>query len=322
MNGAILRTVLSLVSRGGTGGRLSILIFHRVLPAKDELMPDLPDVVEFERMMLWTRNWFNVLPLSNAVERLFEGSIPRRALAITFDDGYGDNERIAAPLLHRLGLSATFFVSTGYLNGTCMWNDTVIEAVRAARCDSVDPGVVGLPVLPLHSLQAKREAIGRILRAIKYLDQEERDAAAARIAERCAAPPIGDMMMRAHQVRRLRQLGMDVGAHTVSHPILARVAPDAAHAEIRSSRSHLEGILGSRVSLFAYPNGVPQRDYSGLHVEMVRDCGFSAAVSTAWGAASSRSDPFQLPRFTPWDTTALRFGARMAINLRRRGSTA
>jgi len=317
-----IRTGLSLASPGGTRGRLSILIFHRVLAAKDALLPDLPDALEFERKMRWIARWFNVLPLSSAVDRLFDGSIPRRSLSITFDDGYADNEQVAAPLLHRLGLSATFFVSTGFLDGSCMWNDRVIEAIRAARCGSIDIGIARLPALPLHSLQARREAIGRILQAIKHLDQGERDATVARIVERCAAPPIADLMMREHQVRHLHELGMEIGAHTVSHPILARLAPDAAHAEIRSSKSHLEGIVASPVRLFAYPNGVPQQDYAAAHVQMVRDCGFVAAVSTARGSASRRSDRFQLPRFTPWDATSSRFGIQMVLNLMRRPQAA
>jgi len=318
----IAKRLLEICSGEGERARLSILIFHRVLSVKDELLPDLPDALEFERKMLWIRRWFNVLPLSTAVDRLFDGSIPRRSLSITFDDGYADNEQIAAPLLHRLGLSATFFVSTGFLNGSCMWNDRVIEAVRATRSESIDLEGAGLPALPLHSLQARQEAIARILTAIKHLDPIERDAAVTRIVECCAAPRIADLMMREHQVRRLCELGMEVGAHTVSHPILTRLAAGAAHAEIWSSKSHLEGIVGSPVRLFAYPNGVPQRDYAAAHVQMVRDCGFAAAVSTAWGAASRRSDRFQLPRFTPWDATASRFGIRMTLNLMRRPQSA
>src|SRR5262245_33713801 len=316
-----IRTVLSMASGGGTRGRLSILIFHRVLPAKDELLPDLPDAAEFERKMCWVRRWFNVLPLGGAIERLFDGSLPRRALSITFDDGYADNEQIAAPLLQRLGLSATFFVSTGFLNGSCMWNDRVIEAVRATRRESVDPGVDGLPALPLGSLQQRRDAIARILGGIKHLEQGERDAAVARIVERCAEPPVMDLMMREHQVRRLREFGMEVGAHTISHPILARLAPDRAAAEIGDGKRALEAITGAPVVLFAYPNGVPERDYTAAHVAMVRDGGFAAAVSTSWGSASRRSDRYQLPRFTPWDATAPRFGVRMALNLMRREQT-
>ena len=126
----MLRLPLALTSPAGTRGRLSILIFHRVLPRPDPLCPDSPDASQFEAQMRWVRSWFNVLPLRRAVGMLYEGTIPARALAVTFDDGYADNEEIAAPILKRLGLGATFFVSTGFLEGDTMWNDRVIEAVR------------------------------------------------------------------------------------------------------------------------------------------------------------------------------------------------
>jgi hypothetical protein len=77
----------------------------------------------------------------------------------------------------------------------------------------------------------------------------------------------------------------------------------------------LEQLLGERVGLFAYPNGKPGTDYSPESVQIVRELGFDAAVSTTWGAARSGTDPFQIPRFTPWDRSKLRFGARFAGNL-------
>ena len=91
-----------------------------------------------------------------------------------------------------------------------------------------------------------------------------------------------------------------------------------AAAEIEEGKARLEAILGEPVRLFAYPNGVPQQDYAAEHARMARDCGFTAAVSTAWGAAGAQSDRFQLPRFTPWDRQRLRFGVRLMANLRRR----
>jgi peptidoglycan/xylan/chitin deacetylase (PgdA/CDA1 family) len=110
---------------------------------------------------------------------------------------------------------------------------------------------------------------------------------------------------------------MTIGAHTVTHPILACTSDSAARHEIVASKRALEEQLGAPVGLFAYPNGKPGRDYSAAHVAMVREAGFDAAFSTAWGVASRTSDPFQLPRFTPWDRAPWRFGVRLAQNLRR-----
>lgn len=312
----MMRLPFSFASPAGPRGRLSILIFHRVLPAPDPLYPDVPWADEFEAHMQWVRSWFNVMPLAPAIDALFAGRIPSRALAITFDDGYADNEEVAAPILRRLGLSATFFVSTGFLGGGCMWNDRVIEAIRACTAPALDLRPFGLAQHVLDSPAARRRAIDATLVGIKHLPPTERASVTDAIVAAAGAPPSPPLMMQPGQVRRLRELGMDVGAHTVSHPILTRLSPEAAFEEMSRGKRELEEILREPVPLFAYPNGVPVQDYGLEHTRMARDCGFSAAVSTAWGAASPRSDRYQLPRFTPWDRTRLRYGVRLLANFR------
>ena len=144
---------------------------------------------------------------------------------------------------------------------------------------------------------------------------DELKSVANAIVAAAGGNPLPALMMTHDQVRSLRALGMELGAHTVTHPILARLAPDAAFEEMRRGKLELEQIVGEPMQLFAYPNGVPSQDYGQAHVRMARDCGFSASVSTAWGAASRHSDRHQLPRFTPWDHTRLRYGARLLANL-------
>ena len=314
----MLRLPLSWLSPSGPRGRLSILIFHRVLPELDALIPELPSATEFEATMRWVRDWFNVLPLGPAVERLYAGTIPARALAITFDDGYADNEELAAPILARLGLPATFFITTGFIGSGCMWNDQVIEAIRRIRTPQLDLQAFGLPAHALDSITARRRAVSEVLGAIKHLEQERRQAIADAIGAMAGFERPPSLMMSAEQVRSMRQRHrMDIGAHTVTHPILTRLGADAAREEIGRGKRELEGLLGEPVRLFAYPNGVPEQDYGPEHAAMARACGFDAAVSTAWGAASAASDRFQLPRFTPWDRTRMRYGVRLLHNLKR-----
>ena len=317
----MLRLPFSLLSPAGARGRLSILIFHRVLPHADPLSPDEPDAAGFEAQMRWVRDWFNVLPLAPAIDMLYAGSIPSRALAISFDDGYADNEALAAPILQRLGMTATFFVSTGYLGGGCMWNDRVIEAVRACQFPELDVDNIGLGRLALGSVAQRRAAIGTLLKGIKHLDQPRRDTATDLIVAAAGGRPSPPLMMQQEQVRRIRALGMDIGAHTVTHPILTRIGADAARDEMARGKNELEQLLGEPIDLFAYPNGVPGQDYASEHVAMVRDCGFKAAVSTSWAVASAQTDRFQLPRFTPWDRSRLRYGARLLGNFRRAAQT-
>lgn len=271
--------------------------------------------MQFEHCMLWLREWFTVLPLDDAARRLRSNTLPSRALAITFDDGYADNATIAAPILSRLGLTATFFVCPGFLDGGRMWNDDVIESIRALKAAVVDLSCMRLGFMSIRTTVERRFAIDRILASIKHLPYEDRAACVERLLVQSDGRQGPELMMTREQVGQLRRAGMAVGGHTVKHPILTRLPANRARDEIAQGKEQLEAIIGERLTCFAYPNGVPGLDFTAEHVEMVRSCGFECAVSTAWGVAVQSSDPFQLPRFTPWDKSRMKFGLRMARNL-------
>ena len=307
---ALMRAAATAVSPGGGRGSLLVLIFHRVLPEPDPMLPDEPDARTFAEQMDLVSDLFNVISLSEAVERLAANALPSRAVAITFDDGYANNLEIAAPILSARGLTATFFVATGYIDGGCMFNDTVIQALRVAP-EKFDLSDLGLGEHRLADVAARRKAMDEILPKLKYLVPSERLEKAELIAARAGLVRAPKLMMSELQLRELASLGMDIGAHCVTHPILTRVAPDEARREIIESKMRLEAILGTPVLGFAYPNGRPGNDYGPEHVKMIREAGFTVAVSTAWGAASRGSDPYQLPRIAPWDKTAFMYGTRV-----------
>ena len=304
------------------GPRLSILIFHRVLSAPDPLLPGEPDADAFEARMKWLAAGFRVMPLIEAARRLRDGSLPANAACITFDDGYADNATIAAPILAKLRLTATFFISTGFLDGGRMWNDTVIESVRACRPEVLDLSAIDCGVWPCADDASRIAAIGGILDRLKYLPQAERQAKVDAIAGAVDLPATSDLMMTRKQVRELRRYGMSIGAHTVTHPILTTLSNEQARREIAEGREDLEATVGERVKLFAYPNGKPARDYDKSHVALVKSMNFDAAVSTSWGVSHRESDRYQLARFTPWDGEVNRFGLRLAQNLMRKGDIA
>jgi peptidoglycan/xylan/chitin deacetylase (PgdA/CDA1 family) len=317
--------LFSALSPAGPGGKLSVLIFHRVLAAPDAMFPGAIDAAGFDRICQWLSRWTRVQPLGDAVAALRERRSCGRATAITFDDGYADNHELAMPILQRHGLTASFFVATRFLDGGRMWNDSVIEAMRRAEVGSLDLRSLGLPgveTLEVSDADSRRIAAERLIQAVKYAEPAAREATVDAIAQRCRAPLPGNLMMRADQVRALRRAGMTIGAHTHSHPILARLTSDAAFDEIALGKQVLEDILGEPVRSFAYPNGKPDVDYRDEHVAQARQLGFEVAVNTSWGAARADVDPLQVPRFTPWDRSALRFGLRLAGNLRRRGEVA
>jgi peptidoglycan/xylan/chitin deacetylase (PgdA/CDA1 family) len=313
-----LRWLFDVLSPAGRRARLSVVMFHRVLPREDPMFPGQMDAARFDAQLGLLKGWFNVLSLPDAVTALGQGQLPARSLAITFDDGYADNFTVALPILRRHRLSATFFIATGYLDGGRMWNDTVIEALRHCTLSEIDLSDLGLGRHRLGTPGERRASIATILDRIKYLPQRDREAKASALAQACGEPLPEDLMLSTAQVLAMRDAGMSIGAHTVSHPILSRLTDDEARSEIAASKQALERVLGEPVRLFAYPNGKPLADYGAVHVRMARELGFDAAFSTAWGAARSESDLFEIPRFTPWDRTPLRYGLRMAQNMMRR----
>jgi len=309
----LIRHALGYLSPGGPGNRLSVLILHRVVAQPDPIFPGEMHAARFDEVCGWLKRWFNVLPLDVAVQQLRYERLPERACCITFDDGYADNLQVAVPILKKHGLTASFFIATGFLDGGRMWNDTVIEAIR--HCKAPRLALDGFGEFDLATPQLRHDAIKALLGQIKYQPIDERIAVTERIAVQAGVEPDRHLMMSSDEVRRMRAEGMLIGAHTLTHPILATLEAAQARHEMQESQRFLQDLLGERIGLFAYPNGKPGTDYLPEHVLMARELGFDAAVSTHWGAADARTDGFQIPRFTPWDTTRTRFGLRMVQNL-------
>lgn len=295
----------------GFRDRLVILMYHRVLAQPDIYHTGDVDAAAFDWQMAILQRYFNVLPLTEAAERLRTRSLPPRAVAITFDDGYADNVEIALPILQRHKLHATFFIATGYLNGGRMWNDTIIEAIARAPQAHLDLTHLGLGTYFLPEDGARVRVIRELLGRLKYLEPQERLRISQAIADTAGQKLPHDLMMTTAQLRTLSAAGMGIGAHTISHPILSRVSDDESRREIDGSIKELRELLGQEIRTFAYPNGRPGTDYARRDVEIVSSTGIRVAVSTAWGYANSDTDSHQLARIAPWDATPVRFALRI-----------
>lgn len=329
---AALQGALALVNALGSavsGRRLAILIFHRVHAEPDPLFPGEPDAARFTALMHLLAGSFHVSSLADALAALRAGRLARGTLVVTFDDGYADNLDVACPILVGAGIPATFFVASSFMRGGLMWNDRVVEAIRRADGSCAEVGDAVFRALGIQhgggrdepgqdEWVRRRLLCGQVLSAIKYWVPEERDRAVAGIEHAIGAARPARLMMDEDQIRTLRARGMSIGGHTATHPILRMLDDDAARAEITRGKADLERVLGEPISTFAYPNGKPGEDYCARDVRLVREAGFSAAVTTAWGVAGTGCDEFQLPRFTPWDRSPWRFGLRLAADLGRR----
>jgi peptidoglycan/xylan/chitin deacetylase (PgdA/CDA1 family) len=304
------RGLLATFSGSGSRARLMVLMFHQVTAEPDPLLSDVPDAALFEQQMRWLAEWCNVFPLTEAAVRLGRGDLPSRAVAITFDDGYANNLTVAAPILKRLGLPATFFVTGGAIEDGIMWNDLVIEAVRGCG-DELDLNRFGLGQFEFASAEDRRSAITALLLALKYRPLAQRRELAEDLHAFAINGPTPRLMMTPDQVAELATDLFDIGAHTINHPILKELADDDARSEIERSRDWVAEVTGRVPKSFAYPNGRPDIDYAIRHVQMLRDAGFDVACSTAWGCADRQSPQLELPRFAPWETSRNRFWSRL-----------
>ena len=313
----LMKSAAQWLSPAGPSARLTVLIFHRVLPLQDPLFPDEMHARRFDELCGWLKQWFNLLPLDAAVRHLKAGNLPARSACITFDDGYADNHHVAMPILCSHGLTATFFIATGFLDGGRMWNDTIIESVRACQSPEFDLSSLGLGRHALGAINDRKAAIAALVNQVKYRAPVQRITLTNQMAQLIPTPLPANLMMTSQEVKAMRHAGMQIGAHTITHPILGGLGDAQARDEIQGSKRFLEQLLGERVGLFAYPNGKPAEDYTPQSVNIVRSLDFDAAVSTAWGTTGAGDDLFQMRRFTPWDQSRFRFGIRLLDNLRR-----
>ncbi|HWI14671.1 MAG TPA: polysaccharide deacetylase family protein, partial [Burkholderiales bacterium] len=307
----VLRYAGDFLSAIGEGGKLIILVYHRTPREPDPMLPEVIEAAVFEEQVCLLARAFNVLPLGDACARLAAGKLPARSVCITFDDGYADNETVAAPILKRYGVSATFFVSTGYTRGGIMFNDAIIEAVRRAPADTYDLSPLGLGPYTVSGIQSRRKLISALIARLMYRSAGDRSDQVEKLAGLLRTEPPRDLMMTHAQIANLHAGGMEIGAHTVHHPILSLLDREHARAEILEGKRELERITQAPVRLFAYPNGKPGIDYGPRDTALVKEAGFAAAVSTAVGVAARDSDLFQLPRLGLWDRQPRRLGARL-----------
>lgn len=300
-----------LARRRGRANRLYIVNYHRILEARDPLLLSEPDLEEFRWQMELLARGFNVLALADAMAALAERRLPPRAVCITFDDGYRSTHDLALPILTALGLPATVFVATGYLDGGNMWNDRIVEAVRHLPAGLLDLRDSGFGVHRVESSRDRGRVADNLTNASKYLAPAARQAFAHGMELRAGITDPVRLMLTADMVRSLVHRGIEVGGHTVSHPILSRLDDASARAEIAENKRELESITEGPVRFFAYPNGKPGIDFNESHARMVRELGYAAAFSTMGGAVSDEADQFSLPRGRPRGANPWIFSARL-----------
>jgi peptidoglycan/xylan/chitin deacetylase (PgdA/CDA1 family) len=281
-----------------------VLRYHAVTPDEREVAYATPEICvalqSFRLQMAFVKRAYTVLPLPDLVDLVTRGAkLPPCALAITFDDGYADNYRLAFPVLERLGLTATVYVTTSCLeDGPPLW----MSAVRAVmlKATSAELDVPGVGRVPLGAREGRGSAARAVTRSLVPLSGKERNERVAAMAASAGVEPARELagtMLTWQELRALARGGWTIGAHTVSHANVALAGVAEAESEIAGSRAALATAIGQPVQHFAYPNSGGEHTYFGPGVStLLARLGFRSAVTSKPGALRAGADRFTLPR--------------------------
>lgn len=266
---------------GLDGGRVRILCYHGICEDRLAGTPWMPSFFvtasAFDRQLRYLRTHADVLPLSEAVERLSAGAVPRRCVAITFDDGYANNLHLAQPILQRHRVPATFFLSTSYIESGEFFPFLKLKLVAlAAKAGQALPSY-------------KSEPLDQVMRQIEPSWKQAKQN------------------LTADQIDTLRPLSIaeldrfdgeliELGAHSHTHCILRNESRERRDTEIRDSIRKLAEWTGAPVRLFSYPNG-QKGDFDEADKRVLREEGIQAAVAGIAGANSRRTDRLELRRY-------------------------
>ena len=224
-----------------------------------------------------------------------------RFVMITFDDGYRDNYEAAFPILRAYGARAVFFVTTGFLDDhRVAWWDEIAWMVRTSERSSLPVGRWTDAAIDLDD-PAREGVIHRLLQIYKQLPAEETPAfldwladasGTGRIPRTASAAP----WMSWDMVREMQAGGMEIGGHTVTHPVLSRLTADLQLTEVRQCKDRIEAEIGQPIKAFSYPVGQPD-SFTAETQKIVSESGYRWAFSFYGGLNRRRTmDPLNIAR--------------------------
>ncbi len=275
---------------------LTIIGYHNIESTHYFSAPPGQGTRAFDQQLRLLRRATNVVPLGAAL-RTWEcgGDLPTRAVSITFDDGYRDALEVAAPMLERYGLPATFFLVPSIVSReTSAWWERVSWSVQESHANCV---TWGERMIRLGNDIDRAQVVEDICVDLKKLDHVGRDRAIARLVDELAptTPFAGDLFLDWDQCRALSTRGFEIGSHSYRHAILARETAAEQLDDLARSKKVLEDELGTRIDLLAYPNG-EHGDFNADTFDALRSVGYTHAVTTIPGRNRQTTPRYELRR--------------------------
>lgn len=332
---------LSLPGAAGLGaaglGLGTILTYHRVAPRcrrDDAFAPSASLEVSaalFREQLGFLKAGYDCLDIESFIGRL-ENPSPsaRRAVLVTFDDGYRDFLESALPVLREFGVPAVVYATTGFLDRKAKpWLLEIESVLREAKSlsfscgDSVFDGSTA-------SLRDKWRAFDLLQKHLYQAGPLEAEKVLGMLRTPCRSggPAARNELLNWEEILELdRNPLITIGAHGVNHIPLTSLTTEEARREIADSKKILEGRLGHPIRHFCYPYGSAAH-FGPRETGLAREAGFVTAVSTLFGHVRPEHSGwlFSLPRICASDVYSLReFRARLGgleAFLRQKGSRA
>jgi peptidoglycan/xylan/chitin deacetylase (PgdA/CDA1 family) len=252
---------------------------------------------------------YTLVPLSYMADCWRRSDIPQRLAAITIDDGYRDAYEIAFPILRKYRAPATVFVVAKFVDGaTWLWTDKTRYLTAQAAPQALKIGIGERSLrLELNDDASRARAAELINAALKPLSEEARNALIGRLASDLREslpdrPPAQYSAINWGQAREMADARVEIGSHTLTHPILTGLSDERLREEVSESRDRIQSALGRKVETFCYPNG----DNDSRTRREVARAGYRLAVTTEFGLNNERDDllalrrihgEYDLPRF-------------------------
>lgn len=284
----------------------AVLMYHSVVENEQEQRLVLGGIghspAVFRQQIEAVARRYDPISLDDLLAFVRDGKcLPRRAVVVTFDDGYADNLEAAVPILNDVGVPATFYIT--------------VDCVEKARLPW--PSRLRYPFFTT-SEKSWRSQDGEVF---SLEEQASRNQAYLQSCDECAkltgvaqhefvgrverelhaAIPSSTetKMMTWDQVRALRNKGHIVGSHTMTHPNMAYVAPEDARQELAQSKQTLDAEMREPVVHFSYPCPALWPHWSSHTLAMSKEIGYETAVTTEGGLVRKQDDPLCLRRMRP-----------------------
>jgi len=263
-----------------------ILMYHNFSgPAETDT--DAVNAIALRRQLAYLRRHFQVVPLACIFEGLKTGRpLEKFTVALTIDDGRRNFYEFMFPLLKEFGIPATFFVVSSFIRREdWVWTDKVLW----------------LSEQPSRSSELSADKIEILFAKLNQLRPEVRTAFIEDIAAGMGVSIPGEAPPKYapcswSELREMADSGLvEIGSHTVTHPILASLTEEESWQELTVSRAQIEEAMGRQVGSFCFPNGKPG-DYRLSQLQQVRDAGYAGAVAAGFGMVTNGANPYELPR--------------------------